>query len=142
MCAEPRSSTLRKFGAKEEAQAIAAQLDDPDLGVRLTALAALRTLGAKEQSAAIVEMLADSSETVRWRAVVALGVSGSSEYSHAIAERLGDSNAGVREAALGALLRLEPHTVRVAVDTAVRDHPEMQQRSEMRAVMHILEASR
>ena len=87
-------------------------------------------------------MLADTSETVRWRAVVALGVLGSSEYSHAIAERLGDTDAGVSEAALGALLRLEPHAVRVAVDAAVRDHPEMQQRSEMRAVMHILEASR
>ena len=134
--------TLRKLGAKEEAQAIAAQLADPDLGVRLTALAALRALDAKEQSAAIVAMLADSSEAVRRRAVVALGVLGASEYSRAIANMLGDTDAGVSEAALAALLLLEPHAVRVAVDAAAPNLPAMQQRADIRAAMHILEASR
>ncbi|MFZ1430071.1 MAG: HEAT repeat domain-containing protein [Geminicoccaceae bacterium] len=134
--------TLRKFGAKEEAQAIAIRLNDPDVGVRLTALAALKALGAKEQSATIVEMLADTSESVRRRVVVALGVLESNVHSRAIAEMLGDTDAGVREAALGALLRLEPHAVRMAVDVAVQDLPEMQQRSDMRAALHVLAASR
>lgn len=117
-------AVLGKLGKTAALPTVRAQLDHPNVWVRIAAAHALSAMDSKEAVPILVAALDDSAPTVVTALLVALGKTGDSRAREACSRMLTHANPRVRAAAVSALGRLGGPGVRESLGRMTEDADE------------------